>query len=205
MGFAGVPDRLCQEAVGIGCICIQARQLRGLAAVVGDGVDVPLEDPAARVPPGQRHHLADGIGEDAQHFCPFGARDVVAQCHLFRPRVAHPAAYRQGSGAKQTGMQYPPSRGKRHSARFVLSEPLSYSAVVGRGSSAIRGIAVAPSTPASRLSRVRPRVSGSSISITIMMPEATALNTAIVAPSGKTWLTNPTMVGKNEPMARPAL
>jgi len=38
-----------------------------------------------------------------------------------------------------------------------------------------------------------------------MMPEAIALNTAIVAPSGKIWLKNPTMVGKNEPIARPAL
>src|SRR6516165_5174922 len=185
MGLAGVPDRLRQEAVGVGRIRIQARQLRGLAAVVGDGMDVPLEDPAARVPCGQRHHLADGIGEDAQHFRPFGARDVVAQCRLFALRVAYPAAHRQSPGAEQAGAQYPPPRRKRHLPLLFLRGTSRYSAVVGRGSSAIRGIAVAPSTPASRLSRLRPRVSGSSISITIMMPEATALNTAIVAPSGK--------------------
>src|SRR6516165_12241555 len=57
----------------------------------------------------------------------------------------------------------------------------------------------------SRLARLRPRVSGRSTSITIMIPEATALNTAIVAPRGSVWLTNPTIVGKKEPIARPAL
>ena len=52
---------------------------------------------------------------------------------------------------------------------------------------------------------MRPRVSGSSISITNHEPEAIALKIAIVAPSGRVWLTKPTMVGKNEPIARPEL
>jgi hypothetical protein len=59
---------------------------------------------------------------------------------------------------------------------------------------------------ASRLARLRPRVSGNSRSITTMIPEAKALKKAIAAPSGRVvWLINPTKAGRNAPIARLAL
>ena len=97
MRLAGVPNDLSQTAIGIGRIRIEARQLRGLTAVVADGMNVPLEHPPTRVRFGQRHHFADGIGEDAQHSGPFGARDVVAQ---FLPQVADAAGHCQDPGAE---------------------------------------------------------------------------------------------------------
>jgi hypothetical protein len=65
-------------------------------------VNVPLEHPPARVAGRHRHHFADGIGEDSQHFRPFGARDVGPgeyRAGLRLPRVIHPAAHRQDPGA----------------------------------------------------------------------------------------------------------
>ena len=57
----------------------------------------------------------------------------------------------------------------------------------------------------SRLAMTRPRVSGSSKSMTIISPWAKVENRAIAVPSGMTAVAKPIAVINTEPIARPAL
>ncbi len=58
---------------------------------------------------------------------------------------------------------------------------------------------------ASAAARLRPRVSGSISSIRIISPDASTQNSTMAWPSGMYPEANPTIVGKNDPIARPPL